>query len=85
MEKWQGAVIKEQGVTFAVMVVKPHVLNSPSEREKVIAALTIQMRMPVVLAASKGNGIEYWGQPDLSNFMATVPPHLIPWQEITFS
>lgn len=51
MSKWQGAVIKEQGVTFAVMLVQPHVLNNSSERDELVTALTIQMGMPVVLAS----------------------------------
>ena len=32
--QFEGAIIKEQGVTFAIVVVKPHVLNSPTEREE---------------------------------------------------
>jgi len=31
MTKIQGAVIKEQGVTFAIPVVKDHILNSQSQ------------------------------------------------------
>ena len=31
--KFQGALVKEQGVTFGIIVVKPHVLNSPSEAD----------------------------------------------------
>jgi len=34
--KFQGAVIKEQGVTFAVVVVKKHVIDNHSEATKVI-------------------------------------------------
>lgn len=29
--KFQGALVKEQGVTFGIIIVKLHVLNSPSE------------------------------------------------------
>jgi len=86
MEKWQGAIIKEQGVTFAVMMVKSHVLQSASEREEVASVLTARLGMPVVLASPLGHGrVNYWGRRDLSNFLASVPPHAIPWQEITFS
>lgn len=85
MSKWQGAIIKEQGVTFAVMVVKPHILNS-SEREQTVSSLEVGMRMPVVLAAENSRGgLNYWGRRDLVDFLKNVPPHAIPWQEITFS
>jgi hypothetical protein len=36
--KIQGAVIREQGVTFAVVVVKRHVIDSRSEADRAIAA-----------------------------------------------
>lgn len=29
--KFQGALVNEQGVTFGIIIVKPNVLNSPSE------------------------------------------------------
>ncbi len=32
--KFQGAVIKEQGVTFAIVIVKKHVVDSAHESEK---------------------------------------------------
>jgi len=31
--QFEGAVIKEQGVTFAIVIVKPHVLNSSSQAQ----------------------------------------------------
>ena len=35
----QGAVIKEQGVTFAVVIVKPHVIDNTIEANQMIAAI----------------------------------------------
>ena len=32
--RFQGALIKEQGVTFGIVVVKPHVLQSESDGSK---------------------------------------------------
>jgi hypothetical protein len=34
--KFQGALIKEQGVTFAVIVVKQNILQSTTEANKMI-------------------------------------------------
>ena len=36
--RFQGAVIKEQGVTFAVVIVKQHVLDISSEANDAIAS-----------------------------------------------
>ena len=38
--KIQGAVIKEQGVTFAIVIVKMHVFNSQLQRENLIRSLS---------------------------------------------
>jgi len=34
------ALVQEQGQTFAVLAVKPHVVESPREREEMVAAGT---------------------------------------------
>ncbi len=80
-----GAIIREQGVEFAVVVVKPNVLHS-SEREKVQAALVPRFRLPVVLMAQDHRGVpEYWGRPDIVDFLASVSPGRIPWCQYTLS
>jgi len=83
--KFQGAVIKEQQVTFALVVVKKHVLDSQTEANK-----TIQMFQPVfpgmsvVLMAQDYNGnASYYGRKDISQFMANVSLSRIPWKEYT--
>ena len=83
----QGAVIREQGQTFAVVVVKPHVIQSRS-----VAARAIRGFMPgfggapVVLMAPAGRGRPtYFGRPDISRFMASVPLQAIPWREYTIN
>jgi len=46
----QGAVIKEQGVTFAVVIVKQHVLDNPNEATQMIAAMRLVFPgLPVIL------------------------------------
>ena len=39
--KFQGSVIKEQGVTFAIAIVKPHVLNSSIEANKIARSFVL--------------------------------------------
>ncbi|OIM97948.1 hypothetical protein BFR57_09485 [Idiomarina sp. MD25a] len=85
--KFQGAVIKEQGVTFAIVVVKKHILDSPHQSEEAISTfMPLFPGMPVVLMAQGSRGIpEYRGRTDIVNFLANVHPSQIPWQEYTFS
>ncbi|NDY57414.1 hypothetical protein G3N56_11750 [Desulfovibrio sulfodismutans] len=86
MEKWQCALINEQGVSFAVMLVKPRILSSQGERDRVAEALSIRLGVPVVLAAENNrHGLDYWGRKDLVGFLANVPPQRLPWREVTFS
>ena len=79
----EGAVIKEQGITFAIVVVKPHVLNSSTEANNAIRAFTPAFGgIPVVLMAQNSSGVPtYWGRKDIVNFLANVPFSAIPWKQ----
>lgn len=78
----QGAVIREQGRTFAVVVVKPDVIRSRSEADRAIRGfMPVFGGVPVVLMAQDGRGPPtYFGRPDISRFMASVPLRAIPWR-----
>jgi hypothetical protein len=79
----QGAVIREQGQTFAVVVVKPHVVQSRTEAADAIRSFApIFGGVPIVLMAQDSRGRPtYFGRPDISRFMASVPLRAIPWRE----
>ena len=85
--KFQGAVIKEQGQTFAVVVVKQHIINNKSEAGKVIQSMQPYFPgLPIVLMAQDHRGVPtYLGRDDIARFMASVPLHAIPWKEYTVS
>lgn len=82
----QGAVIKEQGVTFAVVIVKHHVLNMTSEANQAIDGFQpLFPGIPLVLMAQDFRGTPtYYGRRDLVDFMANVPLSVIPWREFSF-
>lgn len=83
-----GAVIKEQGVTFAVVVVKPSVLQSQREADSLIRQYSVQLfdGLPTVLMAQDSSGVPtYMGRRDLVKFLANVPTEAIPWKRYTFS
>ncbi len=85
--KIQGAIIREQSQTFAVVLVKRHLLDSSHEANNTIHAyISYFPGMPVVLAGQDPSGrFTYFGRRDISAFLASVSPTRIPWKEFTFS
>lgn len=82
--QFQGAVVKEQGVTFAIAVVKSHVLSSPTERDKAQMGFSLVFPgLPMVLAAQEGGRWKYYGRPDIIKFLASISPSRIPWKTYT--
>ena len=87
MAKFQGAVVKEQGVTFAIVVVKNHVVQMQHEARKAMVEFgQFFPGMPVVLMAQNSGGRgTYFGRPDIVKFLSKFPLHAIPWKEYTVS
>lgn len=85
--RFQGAVIKEQGVTFGVLIVKQHILNDLTRRDAlVLEGSRLFGGIPTVLMAQDFNGTPtYYGRSDISKFMASVPFEAVPWKEYTVS
>lgn len=85
--KFQGAVVKERGVTFAVVIVKPHVLsNRPKANETIRSFRPFFPRLPVILMAQNARGVPtYFGRQDIARFMANVPISAVPWKEYSVS
>jgi len=82
--QFQGALIREQGQTFAVVLVKPHVLSSTTQASEAVSAFGPRFPgVPVVLAAQSTSGMQYYGRRDISKFLASISPGRIPWR--TFS
>lgn len=87
MEKIQGAVIKEQDVTFAIVIVKQHILQSQSESQKAAQAFIPYFPgLPIILMAQDSYGTPtYWGRKDIVNFLANIHISQIPWKEYSFN
>ena len=81
---FDGALIKEQGVTFAIVVVKPHVLTS-TEKESIRLGFMLYFRnIPIILMAQNQKGIPtYDGRKDIVRFLANIHPSRIPWKHYT--
>ena len=85
--QFEGALVREQGVTFAVVVVKPHVLNANSQADEVAASFRPACPgVPIVLMAQDSRGIPtYRGRRDLVSFLSRVPVQAIPWKRYTLN
>lgn len=86
--EFDGAVIREQGLTFAIAIVKPSVIANRAEASRVINDFQQRVfgNMPVVLMAQDGFGTPtYLGRDDIVNFLASVPLDAIPWRRYTLN
>jgi hypothetical protein len=85
--RFQGAVVREQGVTFAIVVVKPHVLNNAAEaRDTAASFYSVFPGMPIILMAQDSRGVpQYYGRHDIVDFLASIHYSQIPWREYTLS
>lgn len=83
---FDGALIKEQGVTFAIDVVKPSVLTNPN-KEAIRQTFSRYFGfVPTVLMAQNSRGIPtYDGRRDLVKFLSHIHPSRIPWKHFTTS
>jgi len=82
-----GAIVREQGITFAIAVVKKQVLDSSFEADRALEGFRRYFpAMPIVLAAQDGFGrFSYYGRQDISKYLASIRPARIPWRQFTFS
>lgn len=81
----EGAIVKEQGQTFAIVIVKTQILDSP-ERDNLSQQFSIFFPgMPIVLMAQNAQGIpKYYGRKDIVAFLAKLHISQIPWKKYTF-
>ena len=78
-----GAVIIEQGVTFALIVVKP-IITQYTARAMEFRRQLMQFfpNIPIILMSQDKDGIpHYYGRKDVCDFLKTIPLDKIPWKE----
>ena len=77
-----GAVIIEQGVTFAIISVKPTVTQYTVRLTKFRQAIAPYFpNMPIILMSQDKTGApHYYGRKDIVEFLKTVPLDRIPWK-----
>ncbi len=85
-----GAIIKEQGVTFGIIVVKPSVTASNAEADEFRSWARLRLSefsgLPLILASQDARGrFSYQGKPDIVSFLASVSADRIPWRKYTYA
>jgi len=85
--RFEGAKVTEQGITFGIVIIKPHVLGSSQEQSGARALGTEAFGpIPIVLMAQDSRGVPtYQGRPDIVRFLSNVFVEQIPWQRYTLS
>lgn len=85
--QFEGAVIKEQGVAFAIVIVKRHVLDSSAQSQNARSSFSsIFPGVPIILMAQDSNGRAiYQGRPDIVRFLSNISPSRIPWKRYTLN
>ena len=80
--KIQGAVIIEQGVTFAIIVVNQTVTNYTTRAIQVRQYLSqFFPNMPIILMSQDRNGTpHYYGRKDIVEFLRSIRLDQIPWK-----
>jgi hypothetical protein len=84
-----GAIVKEQGVVFAIVIVKPHILqsqHSADESRASLASIAEFSGLPIILASQNSSGVfTYQGRSDIVQFLAAIDASRIPWKRYTVS
>lgn len=84
---FEGAIVKEQGVTFGIVIVKESAIrNHSTANDLIIAYQPVLGVAPVVLMAQDHQGTpQYYGRKDIVAFLANIDFRRIPWQKYTYS
>jgi hypothetical protein len=85
--QFEGALVKEQGVTFAIVVVKPYVLNNHSEIDSTRVGFRRYFPgVPIILMAQDHHGVPtYQGRRDIVQFLSKINASRIPWKKYTMN
>ena len=85
--KFQGALIKEQGVVFGIVIVNSRVLQNNNASNAVRQfGYKVFGRVPIILMSQNSRGIPtYLGRKDIVQYLSRVPLNCIPWREYSIA
>jgi hypothetical protein len=74
------ALVREQGVEFAVVCVSDAVVQNPSQRESAYNAWTMRLRRPVALIGAQHHQV--YGHKNIVDFVSSIDPSRLPWRQM---
>jgi hypothetical protein len=74
------ALIREQGVEFAVVCVTDSVIEDQIQRARVQSGWRVRFRRPVVLLGSRQHAL--FGREDLVRFLRRTDVGRLPWRQV---
>jgi hypothetical protein len=83
MAQLHAALVREQNVTFAVAMMKDHVLNNPSIADQQIQAVAAALGCPLVVLMGERNRKLRGNRKDVVDFVARIDPSQLPWRKYT--
>jgi hypothetical protein len=85
--QFEGALVKEQNVTFAIVVVQKGVLNSSMQINDARDQFSrFFPGVPLILMAQDSRGTPtYQGRTDIVRYLANISPSRIPWKRYTLN
>lgn len=86
MSSFDGAIVREQGVTFGVAVVRLGTLSSSTRGETLTGARAAFGGIPTVLMEQDSRGTPtYFGRPDIVRFLSSIDPRRLPWRRFSLT
>jgi hypothetical protein len=83
MAQFKAALVREQGVTFAVVLVKNHVLNCSTTADQMIQSVSAAMGCSLVVLMGESNRKLRGSRQDVVNFVSRIHPSRLPWKTWT--
>lgn len=78
----EGAIVKDHGIKYAIIVVNHDVVQHAGKNEEAINAYShLFPDMPIILLGKDWQGKStYYGRKDIVDFISTVDANRIPWR-----
>lgn len=80
MPQMTAALVREQGVTFAVVLVKNHVVLSQQQSSETIQAVSRALGCPHVVLMGESNKRLRGNRNDVVKFVSRLHPSRLPWK-----
>lgn len=83
MAQLHAALVREQNVTFAVAMMKDHVLNNPTMADQQIQAVASALGCSLVVLLGERNRKLRGNRKDVVDFVSRIDPARLPWKRYT--